>query len=108
MDILKVLKAISDEKRLRIINLLSNGEFCVCKIENILNLNQSNTSKHLSKLKAVEIIKERKDAQWRYFSLNNETLKKYLFLNEMINKNLNEAIFMEDNIKIEEYKNSCK
>lgn len=85
-ELMKILKAISDENRLRIINLLKNGELCVCEIESVLNLNQSNASRHLGKLTEANIINSYKKAQYVYFSLNEENLEKHEFLNKLLDE----------------------
>ncbi len=51
MTIVNMFKALSDENRLRIMSLLIREELCVCEIEVILELSQSNVSRHLNKLK---------------------------------------------------------
>lgn len=64
------LKALSDEIRLRIINLLSShDELCVCKIVDALSLPQSTVSRHLTILKNAGIIQDRKHGQWIYYKL---------------------------------------
>jgi ArsR family transcriptional regulator len=57
MNIIEVLKALAHENRIRILNLLAENELCVCELENILQVNQSNASRHLSKLKNADLIK---------------------------------------------------
>lgn len=80
----KLFKALGDENRLRILNLLTYYELCVCELEILLDLNQSNVSRHLGKLKAEGIISWSKDAQWIHYKLseefkkNNEGLINYL------------------------------
>lgn len=84
-------KALGDENRLRILNLLFNYELCVCEIEVILNLTQSNVSRHLGKLKSNGIISGFKDAQWIHYRIDesfkddNSMLMGYL--SDMFNKN---------------------
>lgn len=60
MELVNVLKALSDETRLRIINLLMMKELCVCELEVLLGLNQSNASRHLNKLSSAGILKSYK------------------------------------------------
>lgn len=103
MDIIEILKALADETRLRILNIVKEGEFCVCDIENALHLNQSNASKHLNKLKSSKIIIATKKAQWVYYSINSKILKDYLFINELIKNSLNEEIFFEDLENLKKY-----
>ncbi|GBG55911.1 transcriptional regulator [Sporomusaceae bacterium FL31] len=47
MEIINVLKALSDETRIKILNLLRIMPLCVCEIEDILGISQSNASRHL-------------------------------------------------------------
>ncbi len=63
MDIVQMLKALGDETRIRILNLLKDEELCVCEIEHILGITQSNTSRHLAKLSILKIVDYEKKAQ---------------------------------------------
>ena len=103
MNIIEILKALADETRLRILNIVKEGEFCVCDIENALHLNQSNASKHLNKLRSSKIIVATKKAQWVYYSINSKTLEDYPFINELIKNSLNEEIFFEDLKNLKKY-----
>jgi ArsR family transcriptional regulator, arsenate/arsenite/antimonite-responsive transcriptional repressor len=84
-DLVYILKALADENRIRILNLLKSGELCVCDIEAVLGITQSNTSRHLSKLKVAGIIASEKKSQWVYYRLNDETFTKFPFLSTVIN-----------------------
>jgi ArsR family transcriptional regulator len=68
MDVSEVLKALADTNRLRILNLLHERTLCVCDLEAILELNQSNLSRHLSKLKQAGIVNAQKKALFTYYS----------------------------------------
>lgn len=71
--ITKIIKAISDESRIRIINLLkSKKEVCVCEITEIINLSQPTISSHLKKLQEAGIITFRKDGLWVNYYLSEE------------------------------------
>ena len=76
MNLIEIFKVLADENRLRIINLLMNHELCVCEIEVILDLSQSNVSRHLSKIKNIEILESSKDAQWIHYKINEDFIKK--------------------------------
>lgn len=69
MALVEVFKVLGDENRLRLINLLMYQELCVCELETILNLTQSNVSRHLNKLKQINILVSNKDAQWMHYSI---------------------------------------
>lgn len=70
----EIFKALADENRIRVFNILLHDELCVCEIEVMLDLSQSNVSKHLSKLKTAGIIERQKDAQWVHYKVS-ETFK---------------------------------
>jgi ArsR family transcriptional regulator len=64
-----ILRIIADEKRLRILKLLTRQEMCVCEIMAQLGLSQSLVSHHLRVLKRVGLVQDRPDAQWTYYSI---------------------------------------
>jgi len=81
----KLLKAISDKNRLKIIDLLSCGKMCVCKITENLNLSQPNISHHLKVLKEAGLIKSTKRGKWVDYELKLEKLERLqLDLGEII------------------------
>ncbi len=66
----EIFKALSNPVRLDIIDLLLDGERCVCKIQQELNkYEQPHISKSLAKLKAVGLIKDRREGMNVYYSL---------------------------------------
>ena len=67
---LKVMKALADETRLRIINLLYERELCVCDSWEILGASQTRISRHLAYLRNADLVHDRKIAQWSFYSLN--------------------------------------
>lgn len=69
-DIAKIYKALSDEARLRILNLLHDGELCVCHIMDILHMGQSKVSRHLTYLKNAGLVHDRRKGLWVYYSLS--------------------------------------
>lgn len=67
----EILKAFSDESRIRILNLiLVNDEMCISDLELILDYTQTKTSRHLSVLKGIGLLKYRKLDQWVYYYIN--------------------------------------
>lgn len=84
--LLEVLKALSDETRLRIISLLYQQELCVCDIMEILKISQAKTSRHLIYLKNAGLVKDRKYAQWAYYSLIRE--RQMSFIDLLVYENL--------------------
>ena len=76
--LLDVLKALSDETRLRIISLLYEKELCVCDIMETLQITQAKASRHLIYLKNAGLVKDRKYAQWVYYSLSKDEQLKFI------------------------------
>ncbi len=65
---LAIFKAFSDETRLRILFLLSEGELCVCEIVAVLDMPQGKVSRHLSVLKRAGLVSDRREGLWIYYS----------------------------------------
>jgi ArsR family transcriptional regulator, arsenate/arsenite/antimonite-responsive transcriptional repressor len=68
------LKALADEKRLRIISMLTGGERCVCDLQDDLEAGQSLLSHHLRTLKEAGLVTDRRDGRWVHYALNREAL----------------------------------
>ena len=62
--------ALSDETRLEIMAMLTDGERCVCELMDALDVAQSRLSFHLRVLKDAAIVMDRKDGRWVHYSLN--------------------------------------
>jgi ArsR family transcriptional regulator len=65
----QIFKALSDETRLRIVNLLTTGELCVCDIMAILNISQPKASRHLAYLKYSGLVESKREGLWMHYSL---------------------------------------
>lgn len=70
-DLMNILKAMSEETRLRILKLLENGELCVCDIVAALGMIQPKVSFHLAVLKEAGFIKDRKQGKWTHYSIDD-------------------------------------
>ena len=66
--------ALSDETRLRIIDLLRQGERCVCDLQDALDAGQSRLSFHLKVLKEAGLVADRKEGRWSYYALAGDAL----------------------------------
>jgi ArsR family transcriptional regulator, arsenate/arsenite/antimonite-responsive transcriptional repressor len=84
MNLIKVIKALADENRLRILNLLNHKELCVCEMENILGMTQSNVSRHLIKLKDAELIESEKQGQFVFHKVNPGVLEQFPFVQNLL------------------------
>ncbi len=111
-DLLKILKAVSDETRMRILCLLNIKDLCVCEIEEILGMNQSNVSRHLIKLKEADLILSEKQGQFVFHRLNEEKFGLYSFLRQLLSMASDIGKFKKDigslNILIDENRLTCR
>ncbi|WP_341349049.1 metalloregulator ArsR/SmtB family transcription factor [Fervidicella metallireducens] len=84
LDLIQVMKALSDETRIRILNILKDGDLCVCEIEVLLDINQSNASRHLNKLTNAKILDNYKVAKYVYYRFNEKLINEYPFISEIV------------------------
>ncbi len=71
----KAFHALSDPKRLRILEILRRGECCVCDLAGSLNIRQSLLSFHLRTLRDAGVVKDRKEGRWVHYALDEDALK---------------------------------
>ncbi len=100
MEIVYICKSLADENRIRILNLLKNEELCVCDIEAVLGIKQSNASRHLNKLKMAGIIASEKKSQWVYYRLKDETFVKFPFLSTIIKEEIGKISVCKEDIEL--------
>ncbi|HEY9062263.1 MAG TPA: metalloregulator ArsR/SmtB family transcription factor [Pseudobacteroides sp.] len=104
------LKALSDETRLRIMNLLYEKELCVCDIMEALQISQTKASRHLIYLKNADLVKDRKHAQWTYYSMFKDGQMK--FIDSLVYDNLrNMELYKTDLENLAKWlsqKNNCE
>ena len=74
IDTAKMLKAMSDPKRLRIVDMLSCGEMCACVILESFHITQPTLSHDMKLLVEAGIVKDRREGKNIYYSLNLENL----------------------------------
>jgi ArsR family transcriptional regulator, arsenate/arsenite/antimonite-responsive transcriptional repressor len=60
--------ALSDETRLAILELLRDGERCVCELTDALDVAQSRLSFHLRVLRDAGLVSDRRDGRWIYYT----------------------------------------
>lgn len=81
----KILKALAHPIRLKITKKLSDGELCVCKLNEDVDFSQSNLSQHLRILKEAGILNSRKEGMWTYYSIANNKVLQLLYMIEELN-----------------------
>ncbi|MFX0010462.1 MAG: ArsR/SmtB family transcription factor [Candidatus Hermodarchaeota archaeon] len=86
---LKVLRALSDETRLKLIEFLRHGnEICVCDIEQVFDKTQSTLSRHLKTLVDADILESRREGNKKLFKVKDTQVFKLLaILDNLIKRN---------------------
>jgi len=72
-DKIEIFKALSDNNRLLIIDMLSCGELCNCDLIDGLGLTQPTVSHHMKILQQAGLVNSRKEGKWIYYTLNKST-----------------------------------
>jgi ArsR family transcriptional regulator len=107
LDFIEIFKALGDENRIRILNLLIRQELCVCEIETVLDMTQSNASRHLNKLKTSGVITSEKKSQWVFYRMDNKFIEENELLYEFVkNKMVENTQLKRDVERLKIYKNS--
>lgn len=106
VELAEVMKALSHENRLRILNLLNQKSLCVCELTNIMEVNQSNASRHLSKLAQADLIEQSRDGNWIYYFIKPESKEKHPFLEPLLKGMGKEKELLADLEKLQIYEES--
>lgn len=73
----KLFKALADTNRLMIIDMLSCGELCGCKILEKFNITQPTLSHHMKILCDCGLVNGRKEGIWTHYSLNEDAVQRF-------------------------------
>jgi ArsR family transcriptional regulator len=73
-DFAMLFKALSDETRLKIIDMLSCGELCACDILKSFNISQPTLSYHMKILTESGIVNGSREGAWMFYTLNKEII----------------------------------
>lgn len=77
IDVALICKALSDSNRLQIIQMLSDGEKCGCKLLEKFEITQPTLSHHMKILCECGLVDARKEGKWSHYSLNCDTLNAF-------------------------------
>jgi len=66
----KIFKALGDETRLQILDLLRNGAYCACELLEKVEIGQSSLSYHMKILLESEIVESKQDGKWIYYNIS--------------------------------------
>ena len=69
-----IMESLSDPIRINILELMMNGEICVCDLVKVTGLSQSKISYHIKILKDSGLISDRQEGRWVYYRLDLEVL----------------------------------
>ena len=70
MDVALICKALGDANRLEIVQMLSDGEKCGCKLLERFEITQPTLSHHMKILVGCGLVNDRKEGKWHHYSLN--------------------------------------
>jgi len=70
-----LMKALSDETRVKIFHILADGELCACHILEKLSITQPTLSYHMKILCEAGLVNSRRDGIWTEYSINKDTLQ---------------------------------
>jgi ArsR family transcriptional regulator len=91
-ELTRVFKSLSDETRLRILNVLMERECCVCEVMQALQISQSRASRNLNALYNAGLLKLRRDGLWALYSIDEESLaESYTSILEAIKASLSHS-----------------
>src|SRR5512137_2667942 len=76
-NVVKAMKALSDETRLRMLNILLERECCVCEVMQVLDISQTRASRNLGILHHAGFLRMRKEGLWALYSIDRDGVEEY-------------------------------
>ena len=76
-DFIKVMKALSDPNRVKILKLLQQKTMCVCELQGAIHISQPSVSKHLKLLEEAGLVDRRKEGLWVNYYLADGNASPY-------------------------------
>jgi ArsR family transcriptional regulator len=77
-DFVRVMKALSDPNRVKIVKMLQHRVMCVCEMRAVLKIAQSSVSKHLKILEDAGLVTSDKDGMWVNYRLTDGSSSPYV------------------------------
>jgi ArsR family transcriptional regulator len=107
-----IFRALADESRVRLLNLLLEGEICVCDLGDILALPQPRISSHLSYLRRAGLVTIRQDGKWRHYAIPGDPDDVQTALLECVRSSLRRIDLLQRDLaclqRLRANKNRCK
>lgn len=88
----ELFKVLSDANRLQIIDMLSCGEMCACKILEQFNITQPTLSHHMKVLMERGLVESRKELNWVHYKLKEDKIKELSEFLQLISKDKENCI----------------
>ncbi len=107
----EIFKALSEPTRLRIMAMLTEGEMCVCELQEALLLPQSTVSRHMSRLKTSGLVQDSRHGKWIHYRLNNANQPLLVALKGYFRGLKSKEPFISDTTRLEQLrirKDRCK
>jgi ArsR family transcriptional regulator len=77
-NVTRLLAALTDPTRLRLLRLLRRQELCVCELVDALRMPQYKISRHLRRLRAIGLVEVRRDGRWMHYRLGRRGAQTHL------------------------------
>ena len=108
-EVIKAMKALSDDTRLRILNIVAERDCCVCEVMQALNISQTRASRNLRILEEAGFLNSRREGLWMHYSLRtdkeNFSLPLVKIVTDFARKN---AIYRQDQKRLKKVEsNQC-
>jgi len=100
-NLTNIFKVLSDETRLRIINLIFQQDLCVCELVEILDLSQPKISKHIAKIRQVDLVNTERREQFIYYSFNKNNQEYKKLITDILSNIKENKTLQKDNIQLQ-------
>ena len=101
-ELAKLFAALADVNRLRLLNLMREGEICVCYLQGTLKTNQPRISRHLAYLKKAGLVEATKRGKWHYYHLKPQPAHLKALMDQAMESLANERLGKKDLGRIRE------
>lgn len=85
-DVVTICKALGDSNRLQIVQILSDGEKCGCKLLETFEITQPTLSHHMKILCECGLVNDRKEGKWNHYSINKVIWKEFSHFINIVGK----------------------
>ncbi|MDI9475235.1 MAG: ArsR/SmtB family transcription factor [Natronincolaceae bacterium] len=94
-----LMKALADETRVQIFDMLSDGELCACVILREFDITQPTLSYHMKILSESGLVNSRRDGVWMKYTINKEGLDLLKNLFDHIDKKLLKQVYLKNKVR---------